>query len=312
MADIAPSNRKRGRPLGSTKQKPGFQRTPARAGSLSVERRKQSLNTPPPPPIGIGNVSSVDDAVVLGVPPEAFGADVPPMSQEATPAPIVTSFGGKYGLLKTNIVMSYAGIGAMLGGPASRDGVLFMASAESIADAWIAWGKADPRYMRIVNLLWGSPFMTLMVAHAPLIGGVMANHGISMGRLLVPVNMRRLGEVAALRKSMNLGAQSGQGPAPDSSDAAPAPLPYEPVGPFAPTEATPPPDAPDEGLRILPDDGLPSEIDVQLREISRKQGIPYQELRDQAMLQMAQMRMQQNGKVASQAPALGVPVMKPE
>lgn len=274
-----------------------------------MERQQKSLqsqNTPPPPPTGTGDPSVAAEAQVLGMPPEAQGADVAPMS-----APF-TGYSGKYGLLKTNIVTSYAGIGAMLGGPATADGQLFLASAEPIADAWIAWGKADPRYMRIVTLMWGSPFMTLIVAHSPLIGGVMANHGISIGRFLVPVNMRRLGEIAALRKSM-IDSRQGQGPAATPAQSEPVPpLPYQPAGPFAPTDAAPPPPAPDEGLRIFPDEGLPAEIDVQLREISRKQGIPYAELHDQAMLQMAQMRMAQNGNVASQAPGLGVPVMKPE
>ena len=307
MQDRAPSNRGRGRPPGSHNKPQFLRKQPAVAGSKSVERQKQSLsqNTPPLLPTGIGDPSVAADPVALGMPPEAPGADVPPMS-----APF-TGYSGKYGLLKTNIVTSYAGIGAMLGGPASPDGMLFLASAESVADAWIAWGKADPRYMRIVTLMWGSPFMTLLVAHSPLVGGLMANHGISIGRFLVPVNMRRLGEIAALRKSV-IDARQGQGPASVPVQPEPAPLPYQPAGPFAPTDAAPPPPAPDEGLRIFPDEGLPAEIDVQLREISRKQGIPYAELHDQALLQMAQMRMAQNGNVAPQAPALGVPVAKPE
>ena len=306
MPDIAPTNRKRGRPLGS-RTRPQFQRQPAVAGAKSVERQKQSLSqsAAPSPVTGTGAASVDADMVAAEMAP-----DMPPTNAEASRP--FTGFGGKYGLLKTNIVTSYAGIGAMLGGPMSADGMLFMASAESIADAWISWGKADPRYMRIVTLMWGSPFMTLFVAHAPLVGGIMANHGVSMGQLLVPMNMRRLGDIAALRKNVIDTRQGGQPPASSVHASEPAPLPYQPAGPFAPTEAAPPPPPPDEGVRLYPDEGLPAEVDVQLREISRKQGIPYQELHDQAMLQLAQMRLAQNGKVASQAAGLGMPVMKPE
>lgn len=227
-----------------------------------------------------------------------------------------TGYAGKYGLLKTNIVTSYAGIGMMLGGPFSADGTLFLQSAESIADAWIAWGRADPKYMRIVTLMWGSPFMTLFVAHAPLVGGVMANHGVSVGKLLMPMNMRRMGEIAQLRQSLTNRRAGGQGASPSDasaqSQAPAAPLAYQPSGPFAPTEAAPPPPPADDSLRMLPDEGLPAEIDVHLRELARTQHVPYAELRDQALLQIAQLRMAQNGHVAGQASGLGVPVAKPE
>ena len=314
MADIAPTNRKRGRPKGSRNTPPYLHRS-AMADSLAVRNQQKSLSqsqsqsAAPPLATGIGEVSGDADPVGIPLPPAELGAGME-MRSEPVLQPF-TGYGGKYGLIKTNIVSTYAGIGVMLGGPTNADGVLFLSSAERIADAWVAWGRADPRYMRIVSLLWGSPMMTLVVAHAPLVGGIMTNHGISMGRLLVPMNMRSLGQLAAMRRAAATSGPSSRAQA-EHEAGAPPPLPYQPVGPFAPTEAAPPPSAPDEGLRILPDEGLPADIEVQLREISRTQGIPYQELYDQAMLQLAQLRMQQNGKVASQAPALGVPVAKPE
>lgn len=310
MPDTAPANRKRGRPPAKGSRTPPYLHKPALADSLSAQKQKASLNRSAAqlPATGTGDLSSVAAEMSL----EELSAGLPEMASMDDAAPALpqtfTGYTGKFGLVKTNIVTSYAGIGAMLGGPINPDGRLFMESSERIADAWIAWGKADPRYMRIVTLLWGSPFMTLMVAHAPLVGGIMANHGISMGRLLVPMNMRNLGQLAALRRAANARPVSdlrGQAEA--------APLPYQPVGPQAPTEAPgPPPLYADDGLRVFPDEGLPAELDVQLREVARTQGVPYQELRDQAMLQIAQMRMAQNGKVADKAAGLGMPVMKPE
>lgn len=245
------------------------------------------------------------------VPPANFGTD----DSASAEAPTFTGYRGKYGLLKTNIVTSYATIGMLMGGPSSPDGMLFLTYAEPIAEAWIAWGKSDPRYMRIVNILWGGPFMTLMLAHTPLIAGVMANHNIQMpfARLLNPLNMKAFqniqnGLVGANRPPVQAG-QTGQN-LPSEPD--PFMANYHPVGAHAPTEdaGPPPPYADTSNLRVFPDEGIPSDIDVQLRQLSREMNKPYEEVVNAYLLEVQQARIAEQQRI-NKPGTLGMPVTPP-
>ena len=59
------------------------------------------------------------------------------------------------------------------------DGVLISANAEACADAWIAWGKAEPRVMRALQIMFGSPIGMVVLAHSPIAIGIMRHHGLS-------------------------------------------------------------------------------------------------------------------------------------
>lgn len=294
MPDIPPANRAerrgRGRPKGS---KTVFLHQAAKAGAPSVKAQQASLNqTSHPSP----DTSTLDG---YGVTAEEL-----PDYTEQGGEPVFTGYRGKYGLLKTNIVTTYATMGMFLGGPGSPDGILFLTYSEKIADAWIAWGKSDPRYMKIVMVLWGGPFMTLMLAHSPLIAGVLANHDVPMAKFLNPLSQlgRMRGTILDLRGTVS------------DADLAHAEEPglgaYVPAGPMAPTDDQGPPPAPQEGLRIYPDEGLPAEVDVQLRQIARQMNKSYEELRDQYLLELAQERLAHNQHVNAPA-TLGMPVTKP-
>lgn len=306
MADIAPANRRRGRPLGS---KTKFHHQAAAAGSLSQQRQQASLSKPQSQISFIGGDSLVDDL------PEP---DVAPASAPQADTAF-SGYSGKFGTIKTNIVTSYAFIGMNLGGPATPDGMLFLKSAEPIADAWIAWGRTDPRYMRIVKVLWGGPFTTLIIGHAGLIGGLANNHGVNLGKYLMPSSL-----VAALKKrgggsASELG-QSFPSVARTPSQASEPPtasLPYMPLGAQAPTgEETfgppPAPDNPDE-LRVWPDDGLPSDLDVAAREIARRSGRPYVEILNEMRHEWANLQQAHNFKQrppTGPGQGLGAPVVK--
>lgn len=307
MADTAPANRAEARARSRARKgsKTVFMHQTAGPDSLAARRQQSSLgrNAPPQQDIGI----SSDSGVSADTPPDNMAAN-----EQESPA-VFNGYRGKYGLLKTNIVTSYATIGLLMGGPTSPDGILFLGSAEPIADAWIAWGKADPRYMRIVNMLWGGPFMTLALAHAPLIGGVLANHGMHMPKFLNPMQMPMFKSAAFAGR--NAGAATGN-PAPLATDDGTPPYDpftanYHPVGANAPTDDPGPPPAYVEGqLRMYPDEGIPSDVDVQLRQLAQTAGIPYAQIRDQYLLETAQDRIAQHQKVTQPA-ALGVPVTPP-
>jgi hypothetical protein len=289
MPDQPPINinraerRTRGRPKGSQTV---FQHQAARQDSPAVQRQRESLN------------QTASQSPVTGISSEFSGTDVPPdysESEQPTPAAF-TGYRGKFGAVKTNIVTSYATVGMMLGGPQSPDGVLFIASAENIADAWIAWGKTDPRYMRVVTILWGGPFMTLIIAHTPLAAGIMANHNIqpSFLKFLNPAN------IAMFKNPGGAGVNTMPSPTP-------APVGYQPVGANAPTDN----DASyGEPLRVYPDEGIPADVDVQLRQLATTMHIPYAQVRDQYLLETAQDRIAQNQRVTPPG-ALGVPVTQP-
>lgn len=224
--------------------------------------------------------------------------DLPPADQA-----VFSGYKGKYGSLKTGIVSMYGFVGLAVSRVDQYDGMLITANAESVADAWIAWGKADPRVMRTLQVLFGSPIALVIAAHTPIALGIMAHHGVSPSRLFSPVKIPV--EPRSRRSSEQAGAA-----APSS------PLPYVPLGATAPTDATPPPaplsadDAAD--MLIFPDEGLPADLDVALRQAAKESGRPYAELRQEALVQIAQMRMaQQNGRNGSgTAAALGVPVAR--
>ena len=222
-------------------------------------------------------------------------------------------------------LVSYYGLAAFAVSRLDQmDGEIIATQAEACAGAWVAAGKANPKIQRVLEIITvGGPYMALVMVHAELAVALMARHGTS------PL---------ALFRSPDSIAHSPQSPNPqspqfttqgspkgtnargatmppsgsESAQPAPAPFPYQPVGANAPTEApAPPPVFVDEGLRVVPDEGIPAEIDVALRQMARQSGRPYEELRQEALLELAQMRMQAQSNGHTGLPgALGAPIVR--
>lgn len=175
------------------------------------------------------------------------------------------------------------------------DGQVVVAHAQDCADAWIAAGRANPQIMQALEMVTiAGPYMALITVHASLVITIMDRHGAN------PV-----------KSLFGKAPTAGEEPAPPrGATPEPPPLPYVPVGPTAPTEAMPsPPPYVDEGVRIVPDEGLPADVDVALRQMARQTGRPYEELRQEAMVALAQQRMAANGRLTHPG-TLGAPVMK--
>lgn len=295
MPDLPPRNRAERRRAA---------RQPATPGSRS-RQRQTTLNLSMPPLQGTGTggdaaAAAAGDADVPfpgdDSPGDGLGPldDLPPADQQ-----VFSGYKGKYGALKTGIVSMYGFAGLAVSRADQYDGMLITANAETVADSWIAWGKADPRVMRVLMVMFGSPVALVIAAHTPIVLGIMNHHGVSPMRLFSPVGSPR----QSAPKAASPAAQPAQ----------PAPLPYVPLGANAPTEAAPAPlpaMTADSELMVFPDEGIPAELDVALRQAARESGRPYQELRQEALLQIAQIRMAQNGRHGSSQtpPALGVPV----
>lgn len=312
MPDLPPQNREqrraRGRPKGSLNKRPVMLRQSAVAGSKAQARQQASLNGLHDPVIPTSeagpNFSDDNDAAIFSA-SDGFdgGSDL-----SARPG-----YKGRYGPLKTNIVATYGMFGMLLGGPNSPDGILFLSSAEPIADAWISWGKTDPRYMKLVQVLWGAPFMTLIMAHTPLAVGIMANHDLKVPGISALFNPARLAAVSQMRQNVGgMRAQPEASPLQGTGREVPPPA-YRPAGPMAPTEDFGPPpsaDALDTSLRVYPDEGVPHDVEIQIRQLAHQTGMNYDELRDAWILQNAQQRIAQQQRVTPPG-ALGVPVTQP-
>lgn len=206
--------------------------------------------------------------------------------------------GSKNQRIYDGLVSYYGFAGMLISTRNPADGMLIAGEAERLAGLWLDAGKSSPAIMRVLELLTvAGPYTALVFAHGQIALALMSNHGVSPFSLFAradqPVDSPQDG-------------QTGRG-------AAPAPLPYQPAGPFAPTDTaamplTVPPPV-EDGLRVYPDVELPSDLDVALRQAARQSGRPYKELADEARLQIAQIQIAQNGHV--QAPgALGAPVAR--
>ena len=209
-------------------------------------------------------------------------------------------------------LLSYYGLAAFAVSRLDQlDGEIIAAQAEACAGAWVAAGKANPRIQRVLEIITvAGPYTALVMVHAELGMALMARHGTS------PLALFRSPENVANNPTSTFTAQGspntrGATMPPSGAEAPqPPPLPYQPVGAHAPTEApAPPPVYVDPGLRVVPDEGIPAEIDVALRQMARQSGRPYEELRQEAMLELAQMRLQAQSNGHNTVPgALGAPV----
>ena len=203
--------------------------------------------------------------------------------------------GSKHQRVYEGLVSYYGFAGMLISTRQPMDGMVIVEQAEKMAQLHLDVGKANPSYMRVLELLTvAGPYTALVFGHAQLAFAIMGNHGMS---------------------PLSLFARAEQ-QAESAPEAAPpfAPLPYQPAGPQAPTDNAPVsplwmPPAVEEGLKVYPDVGLPADFDIGLRELARKTGRPYEELLDAARLQMAQEQMKQNGHVVAPG-ALGAPVAR--
>lgn len=291
--DTAPLNRQQRRQLGRKRAK-----VTALPGSLAASRSRSAARSPA---TGIGGLSAADES---GGPSLAdVATEIPPLDDVASPSQnaadvAFTGYKGRHGTLKTGIVSTYGMVGMAVSRLDEYDGMLIAAVGENAADAWIAWGKADPRIMRVLQLCFGSPAALVLAAHAPLIIGIVKHHNIN------PLNPIKLPGSAGME------SPAGDTLAPGVASTLP-PLPYQPVGPSAPTEAQPasmPPAAPGEML-IFPDDGLPADVEVQIRQAARMLKRPYDEVRQEILVQLAQEQMAQNQHIQNPG-ALGAPIAR--
>lgn len=287
MQDHPPQNRAQRRAAAKGK---------GRAPVMVRPFQSQSRNAPQSPATGTGVGYAEADPPQEDTPQESLGFGGFPSLVDDAPRAAAKSHkrgAGKVERVREGLITIYGFTGMMVRNVNINDGLIITASAEKLADAWIDAGKADARIMRVLEIITvAGPFTGLFFAHAGVAMAIMQNHGTS------PMDLfKRVPSVPP----------DGQ-----MESASPPPLPYQPVGPSAPVDTMPPPAVALGGdtLRVFPEEGLPADLDVALRQLARQPGQPsYETLRDQAMLELAQARMAQNGHV--QAPgALGMPVAK--
>jgi hypothetical protein len=254
----------------------------------------QSRSADPGPATGTGAPSENDD---MDAPEPQAPTPFPAFMTGGEPARPKASHhkgGSKQQRIYEGLVSYYGFAGMLISTRSPGDGMLIAGEAERLASLWLEAGKASPAIMRVLELVTiAGPYTALVFAHGQIALAIMSNHGVS------PLSLFARAENAAPSDG-----QTGRA-------AQPAPLPYQPAGPFAPTDNAPlpMPPVPDDSLRVYPEEGLPADLDVALRQAARQSGRPYKELREEAMLQLAQVRMAQNGHVQTPG-ALGAPVAK--
>lgn len=290
MQDQPPQNR--------AARRAALHKRPAKGPAL-VHQPSPSRSAPHGPAIGTGEpseapISDSDDADGEGASPFAAfmgGADRAPADRKVSHH----KGGSKQGRIRDTLVTYYALAGMAVARLDRADGELIVANAANCADAWIAAGKANPQIMRALEVITvAGPYTALIMVHAQVALAVMDRHGASPFAALFA------------RPAVEPVGPARQRP---EQRPEPAPLPYQPVGPGAPTEAPAAPLAYEE-LRVIPDEGLPADLDVALRQLARETRRPYEELRQEALVALAQDRMQQNGHHVGTPGALGAPIAK--
>jgi hypothetical protein len=312
MQDQAPRNR-------AERRAAARKRAPAAATLVRPQRAPHSSQSAHPGQVtGTGAPSGSDSAEygpggTLGPQPgetwaqaeERVGAELRARGGMADTAPTRSTShkagGSKQQRIWEALVSYYALAGLAVSRRDQQDGMLIVGNAEKCADAWIAAGKGNPQIMRALEMVTiAGPYTALVTVHVTLLFSILDRHGANpFAKLFEP----RTSVPAAPARSAAAVRQQGE----------PAPLPYTPVGANAPTEAPAgPAQYQDDDFLVIPDEGIPAEIDVALREMARATGRPYQELRQEALVELAQMRMQQqNGHSRVQTPgALGAPVAR--
>lgn len=306
MQDKAPRNRQRGRP-----RKQGGTATLVRPQRPPSQKEAPSLAT------GIGDNSASDSAPdypnATGPTPQEtweqadarIGAELFKLhglsdgSDTAERKPSHKAGGSKQQRIYETLVSYYALAGLGLSRWEQGDGMLIVANAEKLAESWMVAGKANPKIMRALEMVTvAGPYTGLIMVHVQLAFTLMDRHGAN--------------PFASLFARQPSSSAPKQAPAPvtsSNSPREPAPMPYVPVGPNAPTEAPASMPPYREGdIMVVPDEGLPAEIDVALREMARATGRPYNELRNEALVELAQLRMQQNGHRNVAPATLGAPI----
>jgi hypothetical protein len=301
MQDHPPQNRAERRAQ-ARKGKPG--------AALVRPFRPQSQSAAQEPATGTGNRSAASaerqepldpygaDNPETGVPPLWTFPGVEPQGERKVSH---KAGGSKQQRIRDTLVSYYALAGMAVSRMDMTDGQIVVASAQNCADAWMAAGKANPQIMRALELITiAGPYTALISAHVMVAITIMDRHNANpFAALFAP-------------RTPRTPRQPVTGPSPSGEQATPAPLPYVPVGAMAPTDAAPPPmqyPGDESGLVIIPDEGIPADLDVALRELARSTGRSYDELRQEALVELAQMRMSQNGHI-QQPGSLGAPVTR--
>ncbi len=300
--DQAPRNRAERRAAARQRGK-----TPRVAAMAVPPLRRQNPKEPHDQDTGTGAQSAEGAEMEYPneVGPQPGRADKAPADRK--PAASHHKGAGKEARMRDTLITYYALAGMAVARVDQYDGELIVAKAADCANAWVAAGKANPQIMRALEIVTiAGPYTALIVVHAEVATAIMNRHGTSPLALFRSPGNTTPGPTGPQRGATMPPSGQNAAAAPDQ----PAPFPYQPVGANAPTEAPqPPPVYVDEGLRVMPDEGIPAEIDVALRQMARQSGRPYEELRQEAMVELAQMRMAQNGH--QQMPgALGAPVVR--
>lgn len=260
-------------------------RAQARKRQPTLVHPNQAQKPPHDQDTGTGSPSE-EEAEQADLPPAAFA--FPGVGDTAPKGRGRPKGASKQDTMYKTLVSYYALAGLGVGRFDQADGEILMRASGDCANAWIAAGKADPRIQHALEIITvAGPYTQLIWVHASIAIMIMDRHKVNPFSALM--------------------ARPNQPQAAPQAEA--APLPYTPVGPQAPTDTPLPPTyAPDTELGI-PDEGLPADIDVALREMARRTGRNYDELRQEALVELAQMRLAQNGRTVAPG-ALGAPVMK--
>lgn len=288
MQDRPPQNRAERRAQ-AHKRGPKSPRVPALLRPRSQNApRDQTISTGAPS----GKSSAESDSGVAEAETLAGGTgDTPPADRRR--AVSHHKGAGKLQRIHDGLLAYYGLAGFAVSRVDQTDGEIIAGSGEACAQAWMDAGKADPKIMRMLEIITISgPYLPLVLVHAQVANAILTRHNASPLALFARVDVPHA-------------------PQQPQAKPEPAPLPYQPAGPNAPTAAPagPPPYADMEQLRVYPDELITSEMDVALRQMARESGMPYGELRDQLHQQLAQELMQKNGRV--QAPgALGAQVAR--
>lgn len=249
--------------------------------------RPRNQNVPHAQDTGTGAPSAESDSDMAQ---ESAVADTPPADRK--PAVSHHKGAGKQQRVREGLVALYGLAGFVVSRADQIDGQIIAGSGEACADAWLNAGKSDPRIMRALELITVSgPYVPLILVHVQVANAILERHNASPLALFQQVE------------------QAPQQQAQQQARPEPAPLPYQPAGPNAPTEAPAGPPQYAEQLLVIPDEGLPADIDVAIRQAARQTGRPYEELRQEALVQLAQLRMQQNGRM-QQPGALGATIAR--
>ena len=179
---------------------------------------------------------------------------------------------------RTRVASGIATYHLMGGGLLARldpiTGQVVMEKTPPTVDAWMVVYDADPMARKWMEYLTiGSPWLGVALAYAGIAGESLSRHGTSLGDLFKPKEPA---------------PPAAAGPNPELSQ--------------SPAPATGPIETP---LGAMPEEGLPHDVELMVRQLARETGQSYDTVRAAALEQMAEFTAAQNGGSGRTPRALG-------